>query len=291
MKTLSENWIELSSVDFDRLSEASNTIHHAAQFLAITSKNFIPAKDDDSHTAMSWNPDKNWLIGQQIETAEKYIRLVLDLNEFSLLLVDDDHVSYHRKDLIGLTKQEIILWLKLTLHDVGLDTSSFIDKMHYDIPKHAVDDGGTFLLDDNLLTELIRYRTNGHLVVEHFAGQFSSAQPVWVWPHHFDEGCYVPLQFQANEPITSISFGLAVPDTYYNNPYFYVTTWKKKGDDFTNLPELSPPGKWHKQDWTGQVLEMKNLIGYSKTEQAETVYRFMSEAIENARRLVGWIYK
>ena len=292
MIELKQNWEPLSFTNFNELAETSNTVHQAAQFIAMAGKHFVSEKPDDSHTTAIWHPNKKWLVGQKIKTSDKSIRLVLDYNEFALLIIDDDLISYHRKELAGLTKNEVFLWLSLALHDAGLDTSSFNDKMQYEIPDHLVDHNGVFSIDNpECLSELARYRSNGHLVLTQLAVAFSSSNPVYIWPHHFDEGCYVPFQFENSEAISSLSFGLAMPDVYYNNPYFYVTTWKKKGDNISKLPELPPPGKWHTHEWKGQVLEAKNLVELSSKDQLETTLEFMELAIENARRLIGWVYK
>lgn len=286
------DWQDLKVVASENLAEASNTLHHAAQPITITGKYLLPEKEDDSHTSMRWMASKNWLIGNVIRFPDVYLHIVLDYNTFSLLIVDEDFKVLNRKPIDQNTKKEIFTWLKNTLCSYGIDAGLLQDNLHFDLPEHEADEGIQFKKpDDRYLNELAAYRTNGHLLISHFANEFATAQPIHVWPHHFDEGCYVPILFEANEVIGSISFGMAVADEDYKSPYLYVTAWKQDDMGNTNPPKLDSPGKWHQTDWDGQVLPGAELIALSPKEQATTAYEFMKQAINNARRLVGWVYK
>ena len=130
------------------------------------------------------------------------------------------------------------------------------------------------------------YRTNGHVLLSHFANRFATAGEPLVWPHHFDEGVLIPMKFEDEKLVSSIGIGLAVPDTYYDHPYFYVNTWSKDGVDYSQLPDVSKPGLWHTREWTGQVLIGKELTGLRREAQAETAFRFMEQAIQNALELI-----
>ena len=286
------NWKHLTVNRFDELGKTSNTLHHAAQFLAYAGIHFVEAKADDSHTSAQWVPEKNWLAGQVIEAGSKRIRVILDYPEFVLRIAGEDMTPLHTLVLDGLTKQEVLNQLTGQFHSLGMDTSGFNDKLHYQIPRHEVDNGAAFSAPPKqLLNELAHYRTNGHLVMTRFAKRFQTASPLLVWPHHFDEGSYIPLQFEGGEAVGSVSIGLAVADAYYPYPYFYVTAWKKEGINYENLPGIKLPGKWHTHEWTGQVLEGNSLVSMEKEKQENTANRFLEKALKNAVKLIGWTNK
>ena len=136
----------------------------------------------------------------------------------------------------------------------------------------------------------MHFRNNGHRIIEHFAANYPSAHPVYIWPHHFDEACYVPLQKLADKDIRSISFGLAVPDENFHSGYFYISSWSKDGLKQADPLKINPPGKWHNNGWTGQLLEIKDILSLSPDDQESIVFSFMKEGIIKARQMVGWDY-
>lgn len=285
------DWNYLKTGRAEDLAKASNTVHHAAQLVSLAGKCLLPERDDDSHTAMKWHSGKNLLVGQVIRFPDDYLHLAFDYNNFSLLLVDEDLKVLHSKSLDGHTWQYMYNWLRNTLSQFGFDAGLMSDKLHYELPVHPVDEGYEFVMPEaTLLEELAAYRSNGHLIISHFAAEFNSAYPVYIWPHHFDEACFVPLLFDEGEVIGSIHFGLSIPDEFYDSHYLYVTAWKKDKIDYSKWPTIDKPGRWHKKGWKGQVLPGSALIGLPADEQAQTAINFMEQAINNARGLVGWIY-
>ncbi|HDO26783.1 MAG TPA: hypothetical protein ENH02_01575 [Bacteroidetes bacterium] len=283
------NWKELTVNRFDDLVKASNTLHHAAQFIAYAGKHLISEEADDSHTSAMWVPEKNLLAGRPIKSVSTELRIALHYPALVLMVTDTDLNELGTVEMNGKTKQEVLTWLKNQLRELGVDVRALTDKIHFEIPPHDVENGGVYKLDQpDLFAELAGYRTNGHLVLTHFAEQFDTASPVLVWPHHFDEGSYIPLIFENGEATGSVSIGLAVADHYYNNPYFYVTAWKKEGINYEDKPGSNSPGRWHTHEWTGQVLEGKSLAGLNKDKQQEAAVDFMYQALNNATQLVGW---
>ncbi|NOX85248.1 MAG: hypothetical protein GXO86_04680 [Chlorobi bacterium] len=281
-------WKELTINRFGDLAKASNTLHHAAQFIAYAGKHLIREEPDDSHTSAVWVPEKNLLAGQPIKSVSTELRVALHYPSLILMVTDKDLNELGSLEMNGKTKPEALAWLKNQLRELGLDVRPLTDKIHFEIPSHEVENGGVYKMDQSgLFAELARYRTNGHLVLTHFAEQFDTASPVLVWPHHFDEGSYIPLQFESGETITSVSIGLAVPDNDYDSPYFYVTAWKKDGLNYKNKPEITSPGHWHQHEWTEQVLEGKSLTGMDKNRQRDTAFAFMKQALENVFRITG----
>lgn len=292
MNDISKNWKFLSVNRFDELAKASNTVHHAAQFIALTGKYLLPEKADDSHTTALWISDRNWLVGNPIEYPGGYMRVTLDYLNFKLLITNEKFEVLQQKQIAGSSKEELFCWLKNQLQKLGLNAMALKKSMHYDMPDHETDEGEVFIMPPaELLTELANYRTNGHLLLTQFSNDFKTAQPVLVWPHHFDEGSYMPILFKLDEVVGSINLGMAIPDNYYQVPYYYVTAWKKDGIEYNNPPLLSQPGLWHNFEWNGQVLTGEELVKLDASEQADAAYGFLKQAIKNAIGLIGWDYK
>jgi hypothetical protein len=290
MEELLKKWKRLEVKNPAEMYDASSMLHQASQFIAMVGKNFIPAKADDSHTNAKWYPAKNWLVGNSIETPSIKIRIALDYPLLVLIITDDDLKPIFEIALDGKTRSEVIDWLKEKLDIQGLDVASFNPDMHYDIPDSPVMHGKKFKMNNPLhYMELAFYRTNGNLLLEYFTQQVKPGEPVRVWPHHFDDGSYLPLQFDDKGAVTgSISLGMAVADPYYPEPYFYVTAWTSQGINYDHLPDLKKPGKWHKKEWMGQVLVASDIVKFDRSkEQLEVSFNFLKQAIDNALELIG----
>ena len=292
MEEIIRKWNKLEYVGNEELSRDTTMLHHAAQFPAYVANHYIPEKEDDSHTAMRWEPSLKAFVGQELVTEKGHFFVVLSIDPLSISLRDDRMKTLWSYDLKGKTRQDVMEWLKDHLKKLGLPAEKFNDRLHFSIPEHEVSKGAAFnFYNKQHAPELIRIRENGHLILTHFAADFSSAHPLYVWPHHFDEGCYVPIEKLNDEVIRSLSFGLAVPDQDYDGAYFYVNAWNHKGISYDHLPHISSPGQWHQEDWYGQVLELSKLTDLPCEEQAAVSFRFMEEALKNARSLAGWSYK
>jgi hypothetical protein len=290
MEALLKNWKRLEVKDPAEMQEASNTLHHAALFIAMTGKYYIPEIADDSHTNAQWYPEKNWLVGNTVQTPTGKIRIALDYPLLVLIITDNDLKPIAEITFDGKTRMEVFEWLKEKLNTQGLDVAVFKPDLHYDIPDHPVMHGDVFKMRNPLLyMELAFYRTNGNLLLEHFTDLIKPGESVRVWPHHFDDGSYLPLQFDENgTPTGSINLGMAVADSYYPEPYFFVTAWKSEGVKYDNLPSIEKPGSWHQKDWTGQVLKASDIVAFERAkDQLAVSFNFLKQTIINAQSLIG----
>ena len=291
MEEIIRNWKAITSPDFKSIAEDIGMQHQAVQFIAYVANHYIPKKEDDSHTTMRWEPLHNCYTGQSFRTNTGKFVVAVSVNPLEISIRNGEMKPTHRFSMEQKTKEEVMEWLTDSLFRIGLDTKAFDDQLHFSIPENKISAGGSFSYSmESNAQELIRYRDNSHLLLEHFAAKFQSAEPVYVWPHHFDEGCYVPLEKVNNEVTRSLNFGMAIPDTMYESAYFYVTSRSNDGIDYDDLPDIEPPGEWHTGDWNGQALPLSSLLPLDRFEQAETVSNFMQQAIQNARRLAGWSY-
>lgn len=286
MKT-TENWMQLSLPDGNKLSVCSDILHHACRYIALAGKYFINEKPDDSHTSAVWIPGNQWLVGQTIETPKGRFKVALNYPRLVLMMVNEALEVANEIELKGKNNTEVFNWLMEQFENLKLDVSGFKNQLHFEIPFHPIDGGAVFDIPFfDYFEELSHYRTNGHRVLEYFATRYDTSEEIRVWPHHFDEGCHIPQKFDDKKVLTSFSIGMAPPDKYYEFPYFFVITWSEKGMDYSKLPPAMSPGAWHTHEWTGEVLSGDKLINMRMDDQREAVYTFMETAIANALELI-----
>jgi hypothetical protein len=282
------NWKPLNTSDPIQLKETTMQLHHAAQFVGMVGKHLVEQQPDDSNTNMEWLESKGVLAGNWVNDN---FRVALRSHDLTLMVFNQEMEVVSELALNGKTKQEALEWLKGEVVKFGADGSKLQLKMHYDISSHSTDDGAEFQISvASQLQEMANYRSNGDDLMKQLVKPFQHASPVRIWPHHFDNGCYIPVEFdEKGAAVRSFSIGLAIADPYADEPYFYITTWSAKGDiDYSNLPELKSGGEWNKKDWTGAILKATEIVKYTTAdEQAKACHEFLSHGIDIALDLIG----
>lgn len=283
------NWIRLMTKNPSELRPTSDTIYQAAQYLAMVAQAFIPSKEDDSHTNADWFAKRNWLLSNAIISPNGLIHVALDYTLLVLIICTDKLEPIAEVELSGKTRLEGFNWLNNQLWKLGLEVDNFEMELHYDIPDHPVLHGATFEMDiPKYFLELANYRTNGYNILNEVTAKFKDKSTNRIWPHHFDDGIIVNTKRDNESVIALISMGLAMPDAYYDQPYFYVNAWTKNGIDYSTIAPLKSKGKWHEKDWKGQVLLSEDIAKLlTHDEQYETSLAFLDEAIDNALKLMS----
>lgn len=259
------------------LNKAQLTLHHAAQFIAISGKYLLEKKEDDSHTNMSWDAKTSTFYSGSINDRA---RVGLHVPSLSLKVSGPTGIELASLPLIGKTKQEGLVWLQQALQLKQIDTTSLKQEMHYDIPEHVTDSGKAFpKVDEKLLHELSNHRSIADDLCSSVFSNHPKASPPRTWPHHFDHGVYVPLEFDSNGTvIRSFSVGYAVADSVMNEPYFYVTQWKKDGEvDYSNTTKLKH-GKWLPKKISGAALPISKI--FKMDNQEEGIQDFINRTVE-----------
>ncbi len=290
-KTAVVNHWQVLRTDPQRLKADADNLHQAAQLVAMAGKYFIPETADDSHTASRWIADRGVQLGGWIQGGKQDFHVGLSYPDFALRLLTVDLKTMTAFSLNGKTFAEAFQWLRNQFKMQELDADRLLPKIHFDIPDHPIKHDTPFRVENfDHMQELAHHRTNGHLLHQYFRQLLHRDEDIFIWPHHFDEGLYLPLTFEGEAPTSSISFGLAIPDHYYHEPYFYVTAWEK--EEKTNLTDrkITSPGHWHNKDWHGQVLETHFIVqaGTTASGQAGLGLNFLQQAINNALIIVGY---
>jgi len=258
------------------LNKAQLTLHHAAQFIAISGKYLLEEKEDDSHTNMSWDAKTNTFYGGSINDRA---RVGLHIPSLSLKVSGPTGIELASYPLIGKTKQEGLIWLQQALQLKQIDTTSLKLEMHYDIPEHLTDSGKAFpKVDEELLNELSNHRSIADQICGSIFSSHANASPPRTWPHHFDHGVYVPLEFDNDgSAIRSFSVGYAVADSIINEPYLYVTQWNKEGDvDYSDATKLKY-GKWLPKKLSGAGLPVSKI--FKMDDQEKGMQEFLDQTI------------
>lgn len=285
----SDNWETLTGEHLKHLNEATLQVHHAAQYVAMVGKMLAENHPDDSHTNMSWDESKRIFLGHEFLHEKKY-RLGVMPGNLTLILVDEKENILNHFALEGKRIEDGERWVERVLTNHGFNLNHFKLDLHYEIPNGPINTSEAFKIDKiESFSHFSDVRTIGMEALEAFASKYEHASSIRTWPHHFDIGSYIPLQFDENRKvIKSISIGLAIADEYVDEYYFYVTHWSEQGGiDYSDLSQLPSDGYWNKKDWTGAVLPLSNLLRENSREgQVELIIAFLRQAINDSEELL-----
>jgi hypothetical protein len=209
---------------------------------------WVPAREDDSHTSLTWNTDVPALAGEPFSIAGRPMQIGVRLKDLTLVLSADGHPNTLPLD--GRTFGEAIEWLA----SFGLDAGLLNRPLHFTIPEpverfEAVPG----------CEELAGLYSQAANVLEEIRGKWSG-EPVRCWPHHFDIATR----------IGSTGVGMSPGDGYYADPYYYVTPWPYPPAD--QLPALDSEGKWHTEGWTGAALTYDRMT-------SRNISRFLNDSL------------
>ena len=255
---LLDKW-EPVTYNFDKdLNEVLFTLHHGAQFIAMTGRYLAAPYPDDSHTSMQYEVRRGMLAGNSLPNG---IRVALGMQDLSLNLIGDPNRPIREILLAHKTKQQVFEELSLELAATGLNTAPLSMGLHYEIPAHPLDDGASFsYTNKELFRENTILRHNADLILNEVISGMKGAEPVRVWPHHFDTGTLIPLTYHNGELTKSLGLGWAIPDSLSNEPYFYISFWEREGSGLEGeLPPLDA-GSWITSRWNGGILRLSELI-------------------------------
>jgi hypothetical protein len=272
------DWRALGSVMSRQLGPARVELHWAAQVVAASAAALLAPEDDDSHTAMLWQPERESLASQDMGGRTLYLRL----RDATLQLVSEDIFVEGEFALGGRTLDEAMAWAR-----GALSIPTPLARPSHDMPAHAVGDGGLFSLGlDAAMIELASWYDNAHAALSEYAEKLS-ASSVRCWPHHFDIATLLVVEPNLDsEQAKSIGVGMTPGDSSYQEPYFYVTPWPYP-NDATALPELPEGGVWHTTGWVGAVLTGTALTSARDADaQSQHVRAFLSGAGKACRSLL-----
>ncbi len=275
------NWKTLSLAFSDKMKDALEQQHYAAQFIAKAGRHLIPQQPDDSNTNMEYIEENKWLLGNPMPNG---MQVALYLPELKLFVLSDCGEIKKTISLNGKTKNAVFAELAQNLADLGIDVSNFKNELHYQIPEHPIANGGVFsTANSDELIENTKLRHNANIILNEIASEIENAEPVKIWPHHFDTGSFITVATNSKgEASQTIGIGYAIADSMVNEPYFYLSFWS---DGLNEAPEFEPlpAGRWMMPQWNGAVLTLSDMLTESNAEaQHQMVKSFFEQGIKTA---------
>lgn len=226
-------------------------LHKAAQYLAAANISYLPAKPDDSHTNLEWNPNDKRLLSREFGTGN--LQLGLNYKNFSLEILNAGGVV-NTLELNGKGHGDIMAWIKSELVNQG-HNDTYAYSFHYDLPYDEINNDTVYTLTS--AGEMADIAGRLTLALEGFSEFLTENQlesEVRVWPHHFDLGFYTEIN---NGKSLFMGGGLAVPDSLVDDLYYYTTGWKSGQSVETKTYGDRKNGVW-REDWNGGVLPSSN---------------------------------
>lgn len=229
-------------------SRTTLELHVASQYLAAAAKMYLPAKDDDSHTNMGWNPNQAAFFSRTFANRDSLMfhtkRMTLEWKgTMKESLVVDGH-----------THAEVIKWLEEVSRKNGV--KKYIFDLHYTLESGAIKDDFRFgETTAEALDSHAEYRTKCVKAGQSALTALGLEAEIRTWPHHFDTGGYIQIP---NEDL-GIGFGLSIPGSVVDEYYLYAAGYKD-GKQISTV-SLSPlaKGKWVSGEWKGGVLPVAGL--------------------------------
>ena len=248
------DWSTLRSPAPTTLAAARALAHHAVQWPARAARANLPAAPDDSHTSLTWDPRAGALVTQPLPGD---IRVGVAIAVPTLLFMRKDAVA-DTLELKGEPAGVAGAWLDTHLARAHLKPAS-AQTLPYDVPQpdyaYAAKRGAE-------LAALGRWFAAAAELLDarraKYAGYKPGPSPVRCWPHHFDIAVLVGLEEGDPEHARSIGFGISPGDSYYAEPYFYLSPYP--APEKRNLPSLPPGGRWHTQDFFAAVATASDLV-------------------------------
>ena len=261
-------------VELASLNRATEMLHMAVQYPALIGKYYVSPKPDDSHTNLDWDPITWQFSTWPLPDNKGYV--MLRTRDLRLAFGDSPDQIQTSLFLAGRDPQEITSWIKTQLRELGFKDDDFDLDVHYDLPGYATP--LTTVSTDGPVSAFELFstiRSWGRVELLKFIEAFRHAHPLRTWPHHFDLGSYIPLEFNQDGEVTkSISVGLAIHDNHINQPYYYLTLWSKEKLSDVKLPVLTN-GAWYLDEFHGAALPIYNL--WQKDSKDDIIQTFLLE--------------
>ena len=272
-------WKALTQAFHPGLKETLFQHYYGAQFIAMAGRHLIKQRDDDSNTSMVFDPERQSLIG---EILPNNTQLQLDLSNLTLSLFRKDSLPAPGVQMIGLTSEAVFSKFSHMLKYEGINIDNLKNNLHYDLPDHDLLHDSVFKDDDPaLIRENIAYRHNAEFVLNHIISGYKHADQVRIWPHHFDTGTFIPLNWDSSGKTSrSVGLGWAIPDGMVEEPYYYLSIWAEDPLELSaNMPALEA-GQWMMPGWNGAVLKLSEILSVpSSQKQFERVLSFFNSGL------------
>jgi hypothetical protein len=261
------------------LIDARLQFHHAAQFATALGISYLTPQADDSHTNLGWDARLGALRSRAASGLRGPVSIAVQPADLTLHVMRDGSTAatlpLHGRTISAATDD-----IRAALADYGLDGARYTLQRHFEIPRHAVDDGAPFDTSrGQAFAEVAAWYELASATLEAIAAATPGASEVRTWPHHFDIATLVAVA-----PGRTTGAGMSPGDQSYGEPYFYVNAYPAPTVDRLTII-LEGGGHWHTSGWTGAVLPGSRLTS-DVAGQPDQVRAFLDSALAACRSLV-----
>ncbi|MCK5700480.1 MAG: hypothetical protein KAI29_04980 [Cyclobacteriaceae bacterium] len=250
-------------------------IHLLSQILAKVNRNFMPEKEDFSHTTLSFDALGKRIASHWIKTENGNIALALNLTDFSYDWLDASFNVIKKYNIAGKNIEQLETEIISDFKDIGLGKDGFTKKLKYKIPEYPFKEEKAQVFGKQALDKWIYFRNMANEAVFRFLKHLLMTDEIRIWPHHFDTGVYKDIDGKIG-----LGFGLAMQDSLVDSPYFYLSGYLLTGQlSFENLPSLKF-GRWDTGDWNGAVLPLSEIDDLSDVEKRTAVDEFIKSTLD-----------
>ncbi|MEM7413895.1 MAG: hypothetical protein AAF389_00275 [Gemmatimonadota bacterium] len=273
-------WDRLGAIAPHDLVSPTLELHWAAQYLASIGQTFAKPAEDDSHRAMSWDADLRAFVSAPMAGPYPF-RAALRPTDTTLLLIDRTGAELGALPLAGVRRDEGYEWLATGLATYLGGAPPSIGRPDYDMPSHAVSSGAEAFSEPTAGPSLEALYDAAADTLHQLANRRPDASDILCWPHHFDIATLLTVDDGSADGVTkTVGVGMAPMGGGYDTWYWYVTPYPYPAHE--RLGELSGPGRWHTEGWTGAVLQGSDVVAAPPEEREGLVRAFVDEAIESA---------
>src|SRR5688572_2755289 len=122
-------WKRVGDMPPGALTDARLPLHHAAQIVVSAAISYIPARSDDSHTALTWVASNGALVTEQVTAADPF-RIGVRVEDLTLHALDSELRSTNTFTLASRTVEEANDWLGAVIAEAGLDQALLTSAKH-----------------------------------------------------------------------------------------------------------------------------------------------------------------
>ncbi len=270
-------WQELSTYDITLLKKARLNLHFAIQPLASVADQLAVKEDDFSHTSLSYFPKLSSFLSAPLTS--QGLRASLHLEDLELSLTSKDLQQLAKKKILDLRLEEIFIWLKDSLVAQSVDVQTLDFLSYPDFPESPLKNSAAFeIVKDDEYNYLEIFNTlyaNTFFILSDFFEKKRIKTSIRIWPHHFDMAILINLEEKYHQrEKASIGIGFSPGDTYYEEPYWYLSPWPYP--EISALPSLPTSSHWHTDGFTASILTLTNLLNSSN--QTTEIKNFIEES-------------
>ena len=251
-------------------TRADKQLHWLSQIIAKANRTYVPAREDDSHTNLSYHHGVKQIRGRWFESKTGRLIFIYNLENQQIEILNRYFETVAIFNTIGNSYNQLQKEIERALPALGLDPTGFLDDLHFQIPDYCFSEQPIQEIPADAIRAWTHFRQLANDACELLTDDFQQAVVPRIWPHHFDTRVY----FEPDNKL-GLGFGLAMEDGLLDMPYFYFSAYGLNGNDvdYSGFAPLQS-GKWINENWKGAVL------GIHEVKSKQDLINFKQEVLK-----------